>query len=509
MNEVRSQRRARAKRVSAPRGTTLLIPLDAASPEPLHRQVYNGLREAILSGRLPAGAQIPSSRWLADYLGVSRTTVLGAFDQLVAEGYIVGVVGSGSYVARQLPDHLLQVRRSPVSGVRSGRAAPLADRLTQLREMPPGVTHLPGRRPAFRIGVPPVDQFPVSVWSRLAAARYRALDPTQLFHGPPRGTPALREAIVTHHTTARGVRCTPEQVIVVSSAQEAMDLAYRVILNPGDAAWFEDPGYTGARGALVTAGARIVPVPVDENGLDVEHGIATEPGARVVYVTPSHQCPRGSTLSLERRLALLDWADRSDAWILEDDYDSEYRYTGRPLTALQGLDVAGRVLYIGTFNKTVFPALRLAYLVLPTGLVDAALAIRSLGAQHAPTLEQGILTDFLIEGHYARHLRAMRVVCRERRDALLDAAAREAAGLLEVERSETGLHMVAWLPPGVDDRAASAAAAAHGIEAGALSSYSETGPRGRGGLVLGYGGLRHEDVEPAVRALAAALRPLV
>jgi GntR family transcriptional regulator / MocR family aminotransferase len=504
-----SEVRSRSRRISAPRGTTLLIPLDPGAPEPLHQQVYHGLREAILSGRLHAGAQIPSSRWLADYIGVSRTTVLGAFDQLVAEGYIVGVVGSGSYVARQLPDHLLQVRRASVPvDQRASRAAPLADRVARLRENPTGFRRLAGQNPAFRLGVPPVDQFPVSVWARLAAARYRAMDASQLFHGSARGTPALREAIVTHHTAARGVRCTPEQVIVVASAQEAMDLAFRVVLNPGDAAWFEDPGYPGARGALVTAGARIVPIPVDASGLDVERGIATEPAARLVYVTPSHQCPTGSTLSLERRLALLDWAARSDAWILEDDYDSEYRYTGRPLTALQGLDVSDRVLYIGTFNKTVFPALRLAYLVLPKGLVDAALAFRSLGAQHAPTIDQGILTDFLIEGHYARHLRAMRVVCRERRDALMEAAALEAAGMLELERPETGLHLVAWLPPGVDDRAASAAAAAHGIDAAALSSYSVGGTTPRGGLLLGYGALRPPEIAAGMRALAAALRTL-
>jgi GntR family transcriptional regulator / MocR family aminotransferase len=507
VSEVRS--RTRNRRVSTPRGTTLLIPLDPAAPQPLHQQVYHGLREAILSGRLHAGAQIPSSRWLADYLGVSRTTVLGAFDQLVAEGYIVGVVGSGSYVARQLPDHLLQVRRSSVPvDQRVGRAAPLAERVTGLRENPSGGTRLSGRSPAFRLGVPPVDKFPVSVWTRLATARYRALEPSQLFHGPARGTPELREAIVTHHAAARGVRCAPEQVVVVASAQEAMDLAYRVVLNPGDTAWFEDPGYPGARGALVAAGARIVPIPVDANGLDVEHAIATEPRARLVYVTPSHQCPRGSTLSLERRLALLDWAARSEAWILEDDYDSEYRYTGRPLTALQGLDVSGRVLYIGTFNKTVFPALRLAYLVLPRGLVDAAMAFRSLGAQHAPTIDQGILTDFLIEGHYARHLRAMRVLCRERRDTLMEAAAREADGILELERPETGLHLVAWLPPGIDDRVASAAAAAQGIEAAALSSYSVVGSRVRGGLVLGYGALRPPEITAAMRTLAAALRTL-
>ena len=503
MNEVGEQ----SRQVPPRRGSALLIALDAHSAEPLHRQVYRGLREAIVSGRLAAGVQVPSSRWLADTLGVSRTTVLGAFDQLVAEGYIVGVVGSGSYVAHQVPDHLLQVDSGPVvRGAQAGRAAPLADRVARLRESPRAPAHVAGRTPAFRLGIPPVDQFPLSVWSRLAAARVRALKTSQLYHGAPRGTADLRDAIVTHHAAARGVRCAPDQVIVVSSAQEAMDLAYRVTLNPGDAVWFEDPGYWSAQGALVSAGARIVHVPVDACGLDVAYGVAAEPGARLAYVTPSHQFPTGATLSLERRRALLAWAGRSEAWILEDDYDSEYRYTGRPLTALQGLDTADRVIYVGTFNKTVFPALRLAYLVFPPGLVDAALTVRAQGAQHAPTLDQDILTDFLVGGHYARHVRAMRVVCRERRDALIDAAEREAAGLLQVERAETGLHVLAWLPPGVDDQAASAAAIAHGVEAAALSSYRAAGPGGRGGLVLGYGGLRPKEIVTGMRALVQALR---
>jgi GntR family transcriptional regulator/MocR family aminotransferase len=457
---------------------------------------------------LRAGVRVPSTRWLADYLGVSRTTVLGAFDQLIGEGYLTGVVGSGSYVARQLPDHLLQVRRDTVAAQpHVSPGAPLADRVTRLRETPRGAERLAGQTPAFRLGIPPVDAFPIAVWSRLARRRYRSLETSQLFHGAARGSLALREAIVTHHAAARGVRCTPDQVIVVSSTQEAMDLTYRVVLNPGDAVWFEDPGYTGARGALVAAGAQIVPVAVDAGGLDVAQGIAAAPAARLAYVTPSHQCPTGATMSLERRLALLDWAGRSDAWILEDDYDSEYRYSGCPLTALQGLDVAGRVLYIGTFNKTVFPSLRLAYLVLPPGLVDAALAFRMLGGQHAPTIDQEILTAFLAEGHYARHVRAMRVLCRDRRDALVCAAEREAAGLLEVQQPATGLHAVAWLPPGVDDRHASAVAAQHGIEAAALANYSYRRLE-RGGLVLGYGGLQPEAIVTGMRTLAAALRTL-
>lgn len=505
MSEVRQRRH----RVSSRPVPVLHIPLDPDAPEALHGQLYRGMRDAILSGRLSAGVRIPSTRWLAHDLDVSRTTVLVAFDQLVAEGYVVGVVGSGSFVARQLPDHLLQVRQATVAaGPPVGTAAPIAARIAQLRAIPregPRVSH---HGAAFRLGVPPVDEFPVSVWSRLATRHYRDLVAAPLYHGPPNGTLALRQAIVTFHAAGRGVRCTPDQVIVVSSAQEALDLACRVVLDPGDPAWFEEPGYSGARGALVAAGARIVPVPIDGEGLAVERGIALAPRARLAYVTPSHQYPTGVTLSLERRLALLDWAAHSEAWILEDDYDSDYRYSGRPLTALQGLDVAGRVLYIGTFNKTVFPALRLAYLVVPQGLADAVRTVRTLGGHHAPPIEQAILADFLAEGHYARHVHRMRKVCRERRDCLIAAAQREAPDLLEVARPETGLHTVARLPQGVDDKRVSSAAAECGIEVAPLSNYY-AGPCSRGGLVLGYGGVRPSEICTGMRQLAGVIRTLL
>jgi GntR family transcriptional regulator/MocR family aminotransferase len=295
--------------------------------------------------------------------------------------------------------------------------------------------------------------------------------------------------------------------VVVSSAQEAVDLICLVLLDPGDAVWFEDPGYAGWRGALAASGARIVPVPVDGEGLMVERGLAAEPNARLALVTPSHQYPTGVTLSLERRLALLQWANRTGAWIVEDDYDSEYRYAGRPLTALQGLDSAERVLYIGTFNKTLFPALRLGYLVAPENLVEWLLRTRRIGGEHAHTLDQLTLTDFVAEGHYARHLRRMRIVCRERRDALLAAASRELPGLLEITHSDTGLHAVGWLPHGIDDRRVSAAARELGIEASAVSSH-HTGPCVRGGLLLGYGGVTPDAIDEGMRRLATAVRSL-
>jgi len=482
----------------------LLIPLDPRSPVPLHRQLYEGIREAIVSGRVPAGGRVPSTRGLAKYLGVSRTTVMVAFEQLVTEGYLVGTVGSGSYVARHIPDHLLQARRMPGPPGGGITTAPrVAARVGMLRELPRGP--FLGREPRpFRPGIPPVDEFPLALWSRLAARRYRALGAAELYHGMPAGYPPLREAIAGYLTAARGVRCTPEQVMVLSSAQEALELACRVLLDPGDPAWLEDPTWIGARGALVAAGARIAHVPVDGEGLRVDLGIAAAPDARVVYVSPSHQYPAGVTLSVERRLALLRWAERAGAWILEDDYDSEFRYAGRPLTALQGLDPASRVLYIGTFNKTLFPALRTGYIVLPPSLVEPFLAVRRIGAQHAPTVDQAILADFIDQGHYARHVRRVRATCEERRDVLLAAARRDLTSWLELEEPETGLHTVGWLRPGLDDRIASDAAVRLGVEVAPLSGLS-IAHRARPGLLLGYAAYRPGEIRAGIRRLAEAL----
>ncbi|HEU5051162.1 MAG TPA: PLP-dependent aminotransferase family protein, partial [Gemmatimonadales bacterium] len=356
----------------------LLVPLDPARPEPIHRQLYRGIREAILAGGLPAGVRIPSTRRLAEQLGISRSTVLVAFDQLVAEGYLVGAVGSGSYVARDIPQHL---RRSPVPGngderPKSPRVAARVARVARAGGRAVPAVPYPN---AFWSGVPPIDVFPMAAWNRIVARRLRSLEPADLHHGPAAGYRPLREAIAAYLVAARGMRCSADQVIVLASAQEALELAARVLLDPGDAAWMEEPGWSGARGAFVSADIRIVPVPVDADGLDVAAGLAAAPDARAVYLSPSHQYPLGATLGLERRMALLDWAARSGAWLIEDDYDSEFRYSGRPLTALHGLDSRGSVIYVGTFNKTMFPALRVGYLVVPEALVESFLTLRRLG----------------------------------------------------------------------------------------------------------------------------------
>lgn len=479
----------------------LLLPLDDASETPLNRQVYQGLRDAIFDGRLPLGARVPSTRRLAEYLAVSRTTVLVAFEQLVAEGFLVGRVGSGSRVSHHVP-------RSPPRPPRTDSTAgaePPAGALSRcgrsLIALPrPGGLLSSGPK-AFRTGQPPVDGFPLGVWRRLASRCHRRLSTADLYHGPAHGLRRLREAIVTL-AFARGIRCEPRHVMVVASAQEAIELVCRMLLDPGDEAWLEDPAWAGGHAALLTAGAGIVPVPVDEAGLRVDAGIVAAPHAKLAYVTPSHQYPTGVTMSVDRRRDLLEWAQAHAAWIIEDDYDSEFRYVDRPLPALQSLASAGRVIYVGTFNKTLFPALRLAYLILPDSLIDGFRRARGIGGQHAPAIDQAILSDFIAEGHYARYLTRARALGRERRNALVSAAAR--LNGLELTDTDTGLHTVGWLPAETDDRSVSAVALEHGIEVAPLSAHY-LGRCPRPGLVLGYGSLTLHQIREGVDRLSAAI----
>jgi len=484
----------------------LAIPLDAASATPLFRQLYDGLRGSILSGSLKAGTRLPASRTLSSELGVSRNTVMNAYEQLLAEGYLEGKVGSGTYVSRTLPEEVLLVKngKAPDKG-KTERGARPSRRGSLLAITPAWVVRGSANPKPFRPGVPAMDTMPLDVWSSLAARHWRRATGHHLGYGDPAGYRPFREAIATHLRTARGVVCDVDQVVTVAGTQQALDLASRVLLDPGDAAWIEDPGYVGARGVLLGAGARIEPVPVDDEGMVVSEGIRRCPGARLAYVTPSHQYPLGVAMSLPRRLELLGWARRADAWVLEDDYDSEFRYTGRPLASLQGLDHDGRVIYMGTFSKVLFPALRISYLVVPPGLVDAFVSALSLAGGSPPTHPQAVLTDFLGEGHFLRYIRRMRTVYAERQDALVQAARSELAGLLDIRPSETGLQVMAWLSDTLDDRLASAQAEKAGIVAPPLSSYTLE-PISRQGLLLGYAAHTPKQIREGVRRLAGALR---
>jgi GntR family transcriptional regulator/MocR family aminotransferase len=478
---------------------------------PLYQQVYANLRSSILSGKLKAGMKLPSTRALAEELNVSRNTILNAYRQLMAEGYLETIEGSGTYVARISPDNLLTPQVKEAS-THEGTSEPLKPRFSdharlqlaapQMSQLAPSPIEL-SRRP-FRFGIPALKNFPYKIWTRLLIRQARRLPASTFTYQNAAGYFPLREAIAAHALASRGVHCTPEQIIIISGAQGGLDLAARLLINAGDPVWMEDPGYLKARGAFLGSGAKIIPVPVDREGLIVEEGIDRAPKARLAYLTPSHQFPLGVTLSLQRRIALLDWAKRANAYLIEDDYDSEYHYTKRPLPALQGLDDAGRVIYIGTFSKILYPALRLGYLILPLNMVDAFQTVRNLIDTHPPLLEQAVLTDFIVDGHLARHLRKMRSLYAERRAALLEAA-RELP--LEILSAEAGMHCVGWLPTGMDDRSLVRAGVSQEVDLVPVGNFSME-PMERKGILLGYSEYTVQQIQDGIRRLAAAMRSL-
>ena len=491
-----------------------LLPLgvnaDRQSGIPLYRQIYDGLRSAILDGRLEPGKRLPSTRTAALELGVARNTVIAVFEQLVAEGFLRSQVGDGTWVADFEPELLSRpvrkVRNSP--GVRRGDMSmgthsPLSARGRAIVGVGRGA---PGPLDgAFQPGLPDITAFPHRTWARILARHARTPERARLGYGDAAGDPRLRASIAAYVTATRGVRCSPERVVVVAGAQAALDLCVRLLLDPGERAWIEEPGYAGARAALLGAGARIEPVPVDAEGLDVAAGEARCPRARLAYITPSCQFPLGATLSLERRLRLLDWAERTGAFVIEDDYDSEYRYRGRPIAAVQGIDVNGRVAYVGTFSKTMFPALRVGYVIVPEGLAAAfARAVRNTG-QSVPQPVQGALADFIDAGHYGRHVRRMRALY-ARRQAHLFALVREhLSDVMELVPCEAGMQVAGWLVNGLDDHAVATAGERAGLALAPISGYW-MGTGGRAGLHLGYAGVSEEALGQAVPKLARVMR---
>jgi GntR family transcriptional regulator/MocR family aminotransferase len=497
----------------------------ALAPRPegisLQRWLYDELRKAILTGTLPPGARLPSTRDLAARFRLSRGTVLGVFAQLDAEGYLSGTVGRGSFVAAELPDRRIDSGERTSPGKRDGR--PLARaRHSDIDggAQPPGVElsargrllarsafQLGGRtRPAraFRASQPDLDAFPFELWARLAANRARRAQRDLLGDGEAQGYRPLREVIAAYVGPSRGIRCSADNVVVLGSVQQAIDLTARLLLDPGDAAWMEDPGYPGARFVLEAAGARVIGVPVDTAGVDVSWARQHAATARLAYVTAGRQAPLGPPLALERRLSLLEWARERGAVIIEDDYDSEYRFEGHPLAAMKSLDDHGHVIYCGTFSKLLFPALRTAYAILPDRLVEPFVAALSSTARHVPTDQQSVLHDFIADGHFGRHIRRMRMLYGERAEALTSALEKHLSGLLALAPIVAGLDAPAFLPQHANDADAARRAAREGIETRPLSLYAidRAAPPG---LVLGFASIGMEEIELGVTALARAL----
>jgi GntR family transcriptional regulator / MocR family aminotransferase len=482
-----------------------LLPIDRDLGVPLQQQIYDGLRNAILAGLLRAGQRVPSTRALAKDIGVSRLPVLSAYDQLLHEGYLEGRIGSGTFVSVSLPDDAFR-SVSPSRPSQSPDHSPLRPRpgrhspIQAPRQRDDG-----GMRP-LRVSLPALDQFPHTTWSRLVARHARALTPARMAYGDPAGVGSFRAAVAEHLRTARAVRCEAEQVLIVSGSQAALCLCAAVLLGRGDVVAMEEPGYPGAHSALVTRGAVIAPVPIDHEGIQIEPLHALGSKVRAAYVTPSHQYPMGTAMTATRRLELVEWATRHSAWILEDDYDSEFRYVSRPLGALQGMDAHERVIYIGTFSKVLFPSIRVGYIVVPPSLWDAFVEAREALDIFSPTLYQLALRDFIREGHFARHLRRMRALYLQRRAALLEGLAEYCADRLAIYNADAGLHISTLLPEGVDDLAIIGRMRENGLAGEALSECYAGDAAIRSGLLLGFGGSDETSIANATRVLGRILR---
>ena len=445
--------------------------------------------------------RLPATRDLAGQYGLSRGTVVGAFDQLCSEGYLVGTVGSGTRVNAVLPEDLLEAPRVP-----GRRPAPLPPPVRSLSAFARKVALFRGyeSRPlaAFRANQPALDLFPITIWAQVAARRLRRATTALLLGTEPLGYRPLQEVVADYLRTSRGVRCEPNQVAIVSGAQEALDLVARLVLGPGDRVAIEEPGYVGAARVFEAVGATIIPVPVDSEGIALSS--RGWRGVRLAYVTPAHQFPLGIGMSLPRRLALLEWARGAGALIFEDDHDAEYRYSGRPMPALQGLDRHGVVCFCGTFSKVLFPSLRLGYLVVPPDLVDRVAAAKSIISRHAPLIDQAVLCDFIADGHFGRHIRRMREIYAARRGVLLSECRARLGGLLEISDIEAGLQTVGWLAGGITGVEMEHAAAERGVEVKSLSRYVR-GPLLREGLQLGFAAVDEKEIRRGVRELGVAL----
>jgi GntR family transcriptional regulator/MocR family aminotransferase len=478
--------------------------LERDSPTPLFRQLYVHLKDAILDGRIAAGVRLPATRTLCGLLNVSRQTVLAAYEQLMAEGYLQGTVGKGTFVSASLP-----------AGARAGDAAtaPMVRPLSARGELIAGgmarVLHHAGPLHAFRASMPGLDLFPFDVWRRLEARHWRH-STGALGYGPGAGYAPLRELLCAYLKASRGVQCTPDQVVITSGSQQALYLLAQLLLAPGEAMWIESPGYQGAVAPFTVAGARVCPVPVDAEGMDVAYAARHYPDARLAFATPSHQLPLGVTMSLRRRLELLRWAEANRAWIVEDDYDSEYRHTGPPLASLQSMDRAGCVIYVGTLSKVLFPALRLGYVVAPPALAAALARAKAVVDRHSPIVPQATLADFIAGGHFARHIRRTRDAYGERRQALVDALDARLGGRLRQGPSDAGLDLCVHFTERLDEEPVARHARDVGVDVRTLGYY--TNPQAGAacaidpGLLLGFSAFTPDAIRAGVADLEQAIQ---
>jgi GntR family transcriptional regulator / MocR family aminotransferase len=478
--------------------------VDRDDSTPLFRQIYLQVRSAILSQALRPGSKLPSTREVASQLGIARASVVSAYEQLLAEGYLSGKVGSGTYISSDLPEPMeRRVRRPAVGPAAAARQIRLRAQ-AQIFESVAGPDAQSEARP-FNLGCSRVDARTVEAWRKIGRREFRSLSPIHLGYSDARGLVELRQTICDYLRAARGVSCEPEQILVTAGTQHAIDIAIRVLLSPGDQVWVEDPCYPMTYGALAAAKVKCNHIPVDAQGLDVAVGVRGAPHARAVFVTPSHQFPLGVVLSMPRRLELLAWAQDADAWIIEDDYHSEFQYSGRPLASLQGLDDAYRVIYVGTLNKILFPGLRMGYVVAPPSLVQAFVGARYLMDRQPSTLHQMLVAEFMRQGYLAGHIRRMRLLYRDLRDFLVAELTRRAGTNVTIQAPQQGMHLVAYLRDGLSDIHVEQVAGEHGVIVQAISPLYKAAPR-RSGLMLGFSGYSSHAMIPAVERLARIVR---
>ncbi|MFQ8432020.1 PLP-dependent aminotransferase family protein [Amaricoccus sp. W119] len=488
--------------------------LDRESPIPVSHQLEEQLRDVIRAGQLPGGTRLPSSRALAAELGVSRPTVVAVLERLGADGFLEARRGAGTFVTETPPPHLppmpAEQGGNDQGGNDQGGDDPGGD------GQPPRSSGIGARLltldadidvredRVFLPNTPAYDHFPFALWQNCVNRQTRRAYRGNMGYPDPAGYEPLRRAIASYLALHRSDACDPEQIVITPGAHAAFMIAAQLLTDPGDGLLFEDPGPFIARHLFQSLGRRLIHVPVDAEGMDFEAAVAASGDPRLAFVMPSRQHPLGRALSASRRQRLLDWARASDAWIIEDDYDSEFRYTGRPLPSMRGIDAAGRTIYVGTFSKALFPALRIGYLVLPPALVGMFRNAMALIFRGMPVAPQMALAEFIAEGHFATHLRRMRELYAGRRERFLAVAGDLSAGLYHVEKPDSGMNVVAWLPDGTDDRAVSRRAVAAGVHCYPLSDYS-VNPRFRPGLLMGFTGVAEHQLAPGLRRLGIAI----
>ena len=488
-----------------------MIRLDRTVAEPLHQQLYRQIRDELKSGSFDDGSsRLPSSRALAVDLGISRLTVNLAFSKLHAEGYIRSKAGSGTFVADSLPETFLNAPKPEVHR-ETERSSRVSDRVRELpdprigKEFDLGATNAPGGASLIS-GIPAVDEFPIAVWERLRAQVLAKKGAHLLRYASNRGDADLRKAIAAYLCDFRGAHCHPDQIVVVAGMQQAMLISAMALLNPGEAAWIEDPGYHQARRAFIFAGATVVPRPIDHEGIVIARR-GKHPPPRIIYTTPSHQFPLGVTMSFRRRTALIDFARATDAFVLEDDYDSEFRFTGPPLPCLQGLDNSGRVIYAGTMSKILYPSLRLGYLVAPEQLVDSMAKIRSVMDQHSPAIDQATLARFITEGFFLSHVKRMRNLYAERREFFSEEFNKLLSEHFILEVPEAGLLVIAWLRREADFARVGRICLEIGIRRSPLSFFCIQAKL-KPAFILGFAASTRAQIRESLLKLASSLKSL-